>query len=157
MEKIKFSINPNHNEVKITRRIELYFWRTCGLNAIGLIFAWLVLKPEIQFGNPLSFVFLVFMIWLLNWLIKPILVIWTLPFIVFTMGVGMLFINAFVIYIAAQISSGVEIGSYWNALLASFFVSALSWGVAMLESEKIMRKMKRDVESQKNGDNIIEL
>lgn len=157
MGNIKFSIRGGSNEVKITRRIELYFWRTCGLNTIGLILAWLALKPSIEFGNPLSFAVLVFVIWLLNWLLKPILVICTLPFLILTMGVGMLFINALVIYLAARLVPDVQVASYWDALLASLFVSILSWGVAMLESEKILRKIKKDSDSSKNNDNIIDL
>ena len=80
-------------DFRITRHIELNFWRTCLLNAAGLLLAWLT-SNAIEFNNIFSFAFLVVMIWFLNWIIKPVLVVFTLPFIIFTMGIGMLFINA---------------------------------------------------------------
>ena len=63
-------------DFRITRRIELNFWRTCLLNAAGLLLAWLT-SDAIEFNNIFSFAFLVVMIWFLNWIIKPILVVFT--------------------------------------------------------------------------------
>ena len=85
---------------------------------------------------------LVVTIWFLNWIMRPVLVLFTLPFIIFTMGVGMLFINAFIIYVAARLLPPEEIyvSSYWVALLASFFVSFFSWGLALAQSEKNIRR-----------------
>ncbi len=147
--------------VRNTRRIELLFWRTCGLNAIGLIVSWLILKPEVDFGNPLSFVALVFAIWLLDWILKPLLVVCTLPFIVLTFGAGMVFINALVILAAAWIVPGITFGGYGNALIASLLVSALSWGVALAESERVVRRTmknsQRDESKQKGDDDAIDV
>ncbi len=54
------------------------------------------------------------------------------------MGVGMLFINAFIIYLSAQlIPDGIVVGSYWAALWASFLVSVLWWSLEMFRSERI--------------------
>ena len=128
-------------EVRITRRIELNFWRTCLLNAAGLFLAWLS-TDSIEFGNVFAFGLLVVLIWFLNWIIRPLLVLFTLPFIIFTMGVGMLFINGAIIYFAARLIpfDGLEVKSYWAALWASFLVSVLSWGVAMMRSERTIRR-----------------
>ena len=127
-------------DFRITRHIELNFWRTCLLNAAGLLLAWLT-SNAIEFNNIFSFAFLVVMIWFLNWIIKPVLVVFTLPFIIFTMGRGMLFINAVIIYFAARLvpGDGIIVGSYWAALWASFLVSVLSWGIAMARSERTIR------------------
>ena len=66
--------------VRITSRIELNFWRTCLLNAAGLAIAWAT-RPDIHFGNIIYFAALVVAIWFLNWLLKPIIVVFALPFI----------------------------------------------------------------------------
>ena len=92
-----------------------------------------------MFTDFLSFIILVVLIWFMNWILRPILVVFTLPFIIFTMGVGMLFINAVIIYFAARLipGDGIVVGSYWAALWASFLVSVLSWGLALSRSERI--------------------
>ena len=79
------------------------------------------------------------LIWFLNWVLKPALVLFALPFIIFTVGIGMLFINALIIYFAARLipGDGIVVGSYWAALWASFLVSVLSWGLALARSERI--------------------
>ena len=120
--------------VRNTMRIELNFWRSCLLNAMGLALAWLILP-----ASEMAF---------------------TLPFIIFTMGVGMLFINALIIYWAARLipGEGIRVGSYWAALLASFIVSVLSWTLAMVRSEKIMRNaLRRKSDNSKDDDNVIDI
>ena len=127
---------------RITQRVELHFLRTCLLNALGLLLAWAILPSSIVFTDFLSFIILVVLIWFMNWILRPILVVFTLRFIIFTMGVGMLFINAVIIYFAARLipGNGVVIGSYWAALLASFIISVMSWGLEMARSERSIRK-----------------
>jgi len=141
---------------RITRRIELGFWRTCLLNAAGLLVAWFTCSC-IEFKDALSFAALVVLIWFLNWILRPILVVFTLPFIIFTMGIGMLFINALIIYAAARLvpGEGIVVGSYWAALWASFLVSALSWGLAMAQSERIIRQALK--KEKKKDDDVIDV
>ena len=142
---------------RITQRVELHFLRTCLLNALGLLLAWAILPSSIVFTDFLSFIILVVLIWFMNWIIRPILVLFTLPFIIFTMGIGMLFINALIIYWAARLipGDGILVSSYWAALWASFIVSTLSWAIAMARSEKIIRKvLKKDSEKSKDDDVI---
>lgn len=130
--------SPRVSTVRLTRRVELNFWRTCLLNASGLGLAWFT-TSSIQFNNVVSFALLVVLIWFLNWVLKPALVLFALPFIIFTVGIGMLFINALIIYFAARLipGDGIVVGSYWAALWASFLVSVLSWGLALARSERI--------------------
>jgi putative membrane protein len=123
---------------RLTQRVELNFWKTCGLNALGLLIA-SATTPSINFGNAFYFFALVVLIWFMNWIVRPVLVVFALPFIIFTMGIGMLFINALIIYVSASIiKDGIEVNSYWAALWASFLVSVLSWSLEMFRSERIM-------------------
>lgn len=147
---------------RVTRKIELHFWRDCLLNAAGLLLAWLM-TDKIVFSDVPSFIALVMLIWFLNWILRPILVLFTLPFIILTMGVGMIFINAFIIYFAARLipGDGITVGSFWAAMLAAFLISAMSWGISMARSEKIiMRALRKngngrdDDKNNKNNDII---
>lgn len=150
--------NSRRSSVRITQRVELNFWRTCLLNAAGLSLAWATI-PEIQFNNVLSFALLVVMIWFLNWILKPILVVFALPFIIFTVGIGMLFINALIIYFASRLipGDGIVVESYWAALWASFWVSVLSWGLALAKSERLNSKNLSSTTKQKDDSDVIDV
>lgn len=152
---VKLNSSSENTEVKITRRIELNFWRTCLLTSAGLLLAWLACGDDvIRFGNFFYFALLVVTIWFMNWIIRPVLVLFTLPFIIFTMGVGMLFINALIIYLAARIlpSEEIFVANYWAALLASFFVSFFSWGLALARSEKNIRRAWKSKHGDSDND-----
>ncbi len=147
--------SPRKARVRLTRRVELNFWRTCLLNAAGLSLAWAT-NSDIEINNAFSFVLLVVFIWFLNWILKPILVVFALPFIIFTVGVGMLFINALIVYFAARLipGDGIVVASYWAALWASFWVSVLSWGFALSKSERLIIKTQQTSDKPKDEDVI---
>ena len=117
----------------------------------------------ISFSNLFYFAALVVLIWFMNWLLKPVLIVFALPFIIFTMGVGMLFINALIIYLAAKIiPDGITVGSYWAALWASFIVSVLWWSLEMFKSERIVilrEKVsgRKNRENKEGGDDVIDV
>ena len=60
---------------------------------------------------------------LLNVFIKPIFVLLTLPFTIFTLGLFLLVINALIILLCTNIVGGFSVDSFWTALLFSVFLS----------------------------------
>jgi putative membrane protein len=60
---------------------------------------------------------------LLNIFIKPIFVLLTLPFTIFTLGLFLLVINASIILLCTNIVGGFSVDSFWTALLFSIFLS----------------------------------
>jgi putative membrane protein len=62
---------------------------------------------------------------LLNVFIKPILVVLTLPFTIFTLGLFLLVINAIIILLCDSIVGGFHVDSFWTALLFSLVLSIL--------------------------------
>ena len=131
--------------VKITRRVNLGFWKGCGIIAMALLIAKL-LVPSIEFNNPFSFVGLVLVIWVLNLMLKPLLIIFTLPFILFTLGAGVVLVNALVIWASTFFVPGIRLNSFWMALLSGFLIETISWIFAFAESDRFFRKVskKRD-------------
>lgn len=140
--KIQYDDDENLYRVKITNRINFGFWKGCGIIMIALLLAQLSLPPSmIDYANPYSFVALVIIIWLLNLLLKPLLIIVTLPFILFTLGIGVVFVDSLVIWVAGAIP-GIEFRSYWAALWAGCLVEALSWIFAIAEAKKVFKSKK---------------
>jgi putative membrane protein len=62
----------------------------------------------------------------LNAIIKPILVLLTLPITVVTLGLFLFVINAAIILLAAKLMNGIRIDGFWWALLFSIILSIFS-------------------------------
>jgi len=62
---------------------------------------------------------------LLNLLVKPLLVILTLPVTILTLGLFLLVINALIILLASSLVSGFSVDGFWWALLFSLLLSIL--------------------------------
>ncbi|MCM5664315.1 phage holin family protein [Galbibacter mesophilus] len=62
---------------------------------------------------------------LLNFIVKPILVILTLPVTIITLGLFLLIINAIIILLADYFVSGFAVSNIWWALLFSLLLSVL--------------------------------
>jgi putative membrane protein len=63
---------------------------------------------------------------LLNLIVKPILIILTLPITIVTLGLFLFVINALIILLAAKFISGFRVDGFWWALLFSLLLSALT-------------------------------
>jgi len=63
---------------------------------------------------------------LLNIIVKPILIILTLPITIFTFGLFLFVINALIILLAAKFVNGFRVDGFWWALLFSLLLSILT-------------------------------
>ncbi len=62
----------------------------------------------------------------LNVLVKPILVILTLPITILTLGLFLLVINALIIMLGDRFIDGFKVDGFWWALLFSILLSVVS-------------------------------
>jgi putative membrane protein len=62
---------------------------------------------------------------LLNFVVKPLLVIFTLPVTILTLGLFLLIINAIIILLADWLVEGFDVAGIWWALLFSLLLSLL--------------------------------
>lgn len=62
---------------------------------------------------------------ILNFLVKPLLVVLTLPVTIVTFGLFLLVINALIILLADKLIDGFAVSSFWTALLFSILLSVL--------------------------------
>ena len=60
---------------------------------------------------------------LLNFFVKPILVLFTLPITFFTLGLFLLVINAIIILMCSHFVTGFHVNSFFTALLFSIILS----------------------------------
>lgn len=64
-----------------------------------------------------------FVLALLNSIVKPILVILTIPVTLVSLGLFLLVINAFMVLLAAKFFDGVHVDGFWWALIFSILLS----------------------------------
>jgi len=62
---------------------------------------------------------------ILNLLVKPILIIFTLPATILTLGLFLLVINAVIILLADKLIDGFAVANFWWAILFSVLLSIL--------------------------------
>ena len=60
---------------------------------------------------------------LLNFFVKPILVLFTLPITFLTLGLFLLVINAIIILLCDHFIEGFSVSSFWTAMLFSIILS----------------------------------
>jgi putative membrane protein len=71
---------------------------------------------------------------LINAVIKPIVVILSLPAILFTLGLFMLVINGLMVLLASAIYDPLQVSSIWSAMLAGVVIGLVNYLVtAILE------------------------
>lgn len=63
---------------------------------------------------------------LANAVVRPLLVLLTLPLTLLSFGLFLLVINAVVLLLVAKLVKGFELDGFWTALWASLFMSLLS-------------------------------
>lgn len=90
------------------------------VNAVALL-AVVHIVPGIRVENWLVLIVAALVLGILNAIIRPLLLLVTLPFTVLTLGVFIFFINAFLFYLAAVLVRGFTVAgfasAFWGALL----------------------------------------
>lgn len=81
--------------------------------------------PGVHVESFTTALFVAIVLGLLNIFIKPILVIFTLPVTILTLGLFLLVINALIIILCTNIVGGFSVDSFWTALLFSIILSLL--------------------------------
>ncbi|GAB4185245.1 MAG: phage holin family protein [Simkaniaceae bacterium] len=80
------------------------------------------LIPGLEVKNTTDLVFFGLIVGVVNAVVRPILVLLTLPITILTLGLFTLVINAFTYWLASEISYGIHIASFWGAFWGGFCV-----------------------------------
>jgi putative membrane protein len=101
------------------------------LNAVAL---WLVtlIVPGVQVQDPVHAFIAAIVLGLVNALVKPVLVILTLPITVLTLGLFLLVINALLFWAVGSLLPGFHVAGFWWAMLGALLYSLLTWALSSL-------------------------
>lgn len=92
--------------------------------------------PGVSVNSFMTALVVALVLGLLNIFIKPILVLFTLPATIVTLGLFLLVINAVIILLCDELVDGFEVADFWRALLFSLVLSFCQSLVSGLTSEK---------------------
>lgn len=91
--------------------------------------AWLI--PGIVVDSTAALLIAALVLGFINGIVRPILVILTLPITVLTLGLFYLVVNGVAFVIAASLVPGFTVGSFGAAVLGALVVSLVSWFVGL--------------------------
>jgi putative membrane protein len=94
------------------------------LSALAVVILSKIL-PNVSVDSYLTAIIVALVLSLLNFIVKPILVILTLPVTLITFGLFLLIINAIIILLADRLIAGFNVDGIWWALLFSLLLSFL--------------------------------
>lgn len=92
----------------------------------GIIMALPYILSGIQVENFMAALVAAAVLGVVNAVIRPILVVLTLPINILTLGLFTFVINALMFMLAAQVVKGFHVDSFWSALLGSIILSVAS-------------------------------
>lgn len=81
------------------------------------------LMPGVSVDSVLNAIILALVLAVLNVFVKPVLIFFTLPITIFTLGLFLLVINALIILIASNLVDGFHVRGFWSALFFSIVLS----------------------------------
>lgn len=91
------------------------------------------LLPGVHVENLFVAFIVAIVLGILNAIIKPVLVLLTLPLTFATLGLFIFVINAVLVLLATIIVHGFQVDNFWWALLFSIVVSLLNWFLQRVE------------------------
>ncbi len=94
--------------------------------AIGL---WVASKlvPGVQINDAWSLVWAALLLGIVNAIVRPIVILLTLPLTILTLGLFLLVINAALLSLVAWMLDGMTVAGFWSALFGSIVISITGW------------------------------
>ena len=91
--------------------------------------------PGIQLDGLLSALVAGLLLGLVNAIVRPILVVLTFPITLLTLGLFLLVLNAFCLWLVSIIAAGFHVAGFWPAFWGALLVSIVSWVLTALISD----------------------
>ena len=88
--------------------------------------------PGVFADNLIGLAIMAIVLGLVNAIIRPILVILTLPLTVITLGLFYFVVNGIAFNLAAALVPGFTVASLWSGILAGIVVSVVSWLIGLI-------------------------
>jgi putative membrane protein len=120
--------------------------------ALGVVIA-TKLGIGIKCDDAMTLLVVVLLLSFFNAILKPLLLLFTLPFIIVTMGLGIVVINALLFLMVGRLVEGFHVAGFWSAVGGSLVVSVTN----MLVSAFVRSSAKPAPPAKKKPDDVIDI
>lgn len=94
------------------------------------------LVPGVRVSGWVSLLEAGLLLGILNALVRPLLVLFTLPLTIVTLGLFLFVVNGLTVWAVTVFIHGVHIPGLWSAILAAIVISLVSWVANALLGDK---------------------
>jgi putative membrane protein len=110
-------------------------WLVCSL---GLWIAAGILSSGITYQSHIGVIIIAGLVLaVINAVLRPIIIILSLPAILFSLGLFMIVINGFTVYLASRFYTSLHVTDFWAAMLAGIIIGLVNYLVtAILETRE---------------------
>jgi putative membrane protein len=114
-------------------------FRWC-LNALALMLVAYLYSSGVQVTGIFPALIAALVLGLVNALIRPVLVLLTLPVTILTLGLFIFVINALLFWLVAEMVTGFNVSGFWAAMLGSIMFSVITMVTSWLITGKQKNK-----------------
>ncbi len=97
------------------------------INMIAILIISYLFPGMIWVDGFLAALVAAFILGIVNTIIKPILVFFTFPITILTLGLFLLVINGLMLWLVSLLVSGFHVSGFWAAVMGSILISIVSW------------------------------
>ena len=101
------------------------------LNAVALL-AVAYLMPSIHVASFGAALIAALLLGLVNAVVRPLLLLLTLPVTLLTLGLFIFVINGLMFWLAGSLIEGFSVDGFWPAVFGSLLYSVMAWALASL-------------------------
>lgn len=139
-------MKQEYSKVTISKGTAPRFIVRLAFNSLGL---WIAarLSENISYDDSLIVIVIAALIFaLVNAIIRPVLILFALPAIIVSLGLFMLVINGFMIYLVSALYGRFEVETFGSAILAAIIVWTVNYGLSMFfANTKLEVERKKEV------------
>ena len=108
-------------------------WVICSL---GLWIAAGLINKSITYNRISDIILAGLILAIVNMVLKPLLLLLSLPAIIFSLGLFVIIINGFMVYIVSRLYSGLKITNFWAAVFAGMVIGLVNYLVSAILADR---------------------
>lgn len=103
------------------------------VSSLGLYIAASFISKSISYGSELNVIIIAGLVLaIINTIIKPFLIILSLPALIFSLGFFMIIINGLTVYIASKLYTPLHVTNFWAAVFAGMVIGLVNYLVTTI-------------------------
>ena len=107
------------------------------VSSLGLWIAAALLSSSISYQNSSAVIIIAGLVLaIINTILKPVIVILSLPAILLTVGLFMIIINGFMVFLVSKLYTPLHITNFWAAIVAGMVIGLVNYLVTAILEQK---------------------